>query len=259
MAHDRLICPICDGTAFDELAPTSGYPAGRCRGCGLGIEERLSKDPARAYARAAYDPHRDANAGSDRWQRFHHDSAVAADRLAQLRAVLPRDPGGRRWVDVGCNNGAFLVAARRAGWSPVGVEADPEDAREVAALLGVPVLAYPVWAAAPSPNADAVSLFDVLEHVLDPVGTFVAAARSLRPGGVLVVECPDLGARTTVVDWKHRRITKEFTEHIWHFSERSLSVLAARYAPTLRLVHVARPVEDKIQVAWSVTAAEVAR
>lgn len=260
MAEDLITCPVCESET--EFEPLAGGPhrAVRCRSCSLGIELSLSRNPAGAYARPVYDLARNDKAGLSRWARFHHDSAVAQLRLAQLSPVLPRpQPGAARpvWVDVGCGNGAHLAAARRRGWAVVGVEADAEAARELSELLAVPALAYGQWAATANnapPAADAVSFFDVLEHLLDPVGTLQLAARSLRPGGVLVVEAPDLDSTTpedfAAGKWRHRRVTTDFTEHVWHFSRRSLATLAARHLPGLEEVRSASPVPTKLQLAW---------
>lgn len=259
MSFDRVVCPICDGTDFSDLSGDGGYAAYRCKRCSLGVEQRLSKNPAQAYKRQIYDeqPIRNDDA-SDRWLRYHHDSAVAVDRLRQLVALLPRNPqanGPQLWVDVGCANGATLTAVRRAGWTPLGVEADPHTAAETAGVLGVPVLSYAAWMLQPPQNAAIVSFFDSLEHMLDPVGALLTASRSLRPGGVLIIEAPDLGDRTTVRDWKHRRIGADFTEHIWHFSEMSLRAMVQRYTPELQPTHIARPIADRIQFACQLVTA----
>lgn len=262
-AYDRVVCPVCDGTEFDELA--TAPRAVRCRACGLGIEARV-RLPINAYRPDVYDAARDRGTGQDRWARFHHDSAVAADRLDQLKPLLPKTPvaaTGRPlvWVDVGCNSGAFLVVARRRGWEVVGVEADPAAAAQVGPAVGVQVLTPDVWAAyarqpagtkthpAP-PKPFAVSLWDVLEHLLDPVHAFVTAAAALEPGGLLVLDVPDLDQAGDLATWKHRRVTETFTEHLYHFSRASLEALASRFTPDLRPVRFTTPVPGKLQAVF---------
>lgn len=257
-AFELSYCPVCDGAdqGFTVL-DTGTFPAIRCRGCSLGIEQRLSVDPVGVYARDAYDGVRNAGAGGSRWQRYHHDSAVAVSRLSQLGSSLP---SGSTWVDVGCSSGALLTVLRRRNWRVLGVEADIIAAEEVIRAVGVPVIDYRSWLATASRSpredqkVDVVSMFDVIEHLLDPVGTLQIAANSLHHGGVLVVEVPDfdvgLKEPEWSTQWKHRRITETFTEHIWHFSEQTLEQIRVRHLKNMIQVRLARPVHGRLQIVW---------
>lgn len=265
MGYDLLVCPVCAGTEFADM--TTKWPhAARCGGCGLGVERSVVL-PRGAYRPEAYDAARNDGYGSDRWARFHHDAAVAHLRLAQLESALPPRKGV--WVDVGCNNGAFLTAARRRGWLPLGVEAEAEACRETADRLDLAVVPYQVWAgsvrAGQGPPATAVSGFDLVEHLLDPVHFLQTAAAALDGDGALVVEVPDLDACGGDFEgWRHRRVAKAagghlgspFTEHLYHFSEATLTKLAALHLPAMRAVRVARPVPGKLQVVWRKAAAQ---
>jgi SAM-dependent methyltransferase len=264
VAFDRVVCPVCDGEEFDPL--TDQPPAaGRCRGCGLGIEYVLSTDPMAGYARGRYDALRDAGCGVPTWARFHHDTAVAVDRLRQLTPHLPAAPAGGRWIDVGCGNGAMLALLRRRGWRPYGVEADLGSAHELQAVHGFPVIPYGTWLAAADAErgdkdglrkvAAVVSFFDTLEHLLDPVAAVRTARSFTQPGGLIVVEAPDLdGVPPQEFDaWKHRRKNRDageagqtFTEHVWHFCERSVTTLLRRHYRATA-VRVSRPVPGRFQ------------
>jgi len=248
-----VVCPTCAAADFTPLAPPP-LPAVRCRRCGLGIELCVSDDPTGGYAAAAYDAKRNAGNGSNRWARFHHDCAVATARLAQLAEPLASVPAPARvWLDVGANNGATLVTARRNRWVPVGVEADPDCCRDLTALHGFAVEEYGRWVAGYGPTAaGVVSLFDVIEHLIDPPAAVIAAGATLAPGGVLIIEVPDLDAAESFVAWKHRRITTDgrFVEHQFHFCESALAQMVDRYAPWLAAEAVNRPVTGRLQCVW---------
>ena len=103
------------------------------------------------------------------------------DDLARLVS-----PG--RLLDVGCGNGVFLDLAREAGWRGSGVEL---STRHVAAA--VEHYAVEVWQGdflqAPFKPAtfNAITMWDVLEHVVDPAAVLQKARHLLAPGGVLLV------------------------------------------------------------------------
>lgn len=74
--------------------------------------------------------------------------------------------------------------------------------------------------------ADVLVFFEVIEHIFDPAAFLRIAARLLRPGGLLVLTCPNgagfdtqvLGARSAAVD----------TEHVNLFNPPSISGLLDR-------------------------------
>jgi 2-polyprenyl-3-methyl-5-hydroxy-6-metoxy-1,4-benzoquinol methylase len=108
-------------------------------------------------------------------------------------ALLLLSDGGRRpgrLLDVGCAYGFFLEEARRQGWRAEGIdlsagaiahaESRGLDAR-VASLESAEFEAE---------SFDAVTMFYVLEHLLDPRAALEKVHRWLRPGGVLLLRIP---------------------------------------------------------------------
>jgi len=255
--HKEIVCPICNSSDFEELTHLPPK-AVKCKYCGLGIECSLTADPVNVYKSKNYDNViRNYGNGGSRWSRFHHDSSVSVKRLEQLSKYISHIQNTPKvWLDVGCSNGAFLSTARRYGWQVRGVEADVDNAKEVMELLGITTIPYSTWMISmlnsnDSPMANCVSLFDVLEHVLDPVSTIIAACNSLKNGGVLVLEVPDFDtASGDFINWKHRRCSNTVTEHIWHFSENSLDTLVKKASQNTRVVGVNRPVPTKLQMVW---------
>ncbi len=100
---------------------------------------------------------------------------------------MPRVPSGRL-LDVGCSSGHFLKVALDHGYDIHGVEPNPEMAKFATESLKLPKIQCGTLHAAHYPDAsfDAVTLWDVLEHVEDPGGILEEVRRVLRPGGWLV-------------------------------------------------------------------------
>jgi 2-polyprenyl-3-methyl-5-hydroxy-6-metoxy-1,4-benzoquinol methylase len=137
-------------------------------------------------------------------------NAVDADFVAQnperiktftrmLNGILPRlgfaTPNGKRILDVGCAGGAFLIAAKKCGLEPVGVEPSKWLAEYAGSKYGLDVhqgvLTYGRF---PACSFDIVSLWDVIEHVSDPAGLLNTIHSTLKPSGVLIVNFPDYGS-----------------------------------------------------------------
>lgn len=111
------------------------------------------------------------------------------NRCALLQRAAGR-PG--RLLDVGCATGIFLDGMRRRGWEVCGVEPSPAASEYARARFGLDVLTGRLEEAGhPPASFDAITLWDVLEHVHEPRRTLSDLARLLRPGGLLLLSLPN--------------------------------------------------------------------
>lgn len=97
-------------------------------------------------------------------------------------------------LDIGAATGFFLDIARRRGWKAYGVEAS-DYAAGVARSKGLDVMTgvledYP---AAPD-FFDAITAWDVIEHLHCPRNTIRRMNAVLKPGGLLAINTPDSGS-----------------------------------------------------------------
>lgn len=148
-----------------------------------------------------------------------HDAATFGVRIRLLSAMV----GGRtrRILDAGCNVGTFLGVAAKNGWTPLGVEPNPEAAKK-ARDRGFEVhTGFFDWAAASHLGKfDVVHMGDVIEHVFDPVDMLRVAASVLKPGGVLMAVTPDLDSVMA------RLLQIKPAEHLVYFTKESFALAA---------------------------------
>jgi SAM-dependent methyltransferase len=171
------------------------------------------------------------------------EAGVARTALGRLRRIArfapPRVGDRRRLLEIGCGPGVFLASARDAGWEAAGVEVSAYAADQ-ARRRGFDVICQPIEELQLATAAyDCVALWDVIEHLRDPVGVLDAAARALRPGGVLALSTGDvtaLCARLSGPRWHLYSIP----EHLYFFSPSALTRLLARSG--CRVVRITREV-----------------
>lgn len=96
-------------------------------------------------------------------------------------------------LDIGCGGGLFLAALKREGAHVTGIELSDTRAHYAKSKHGIEVVKRPIedeyWGTFAN-SFDIVTLWDVIEHVNFPQATLKAAARTLKPGGVLLIDTP---------------------------------------------------------------------
>jgi SAM-dependent methyltransferase len=202
----------------------------RCGACGFGFRQVRSNpaEMAELYRRMDVGVYESETAGR---------RATASRHLNLLNRFTAGSPG--RVLDAGCASGHFLHEARRAGWAVAGVEPSEilfAKARETLgddAELHCSILEQANFT--PS-SFDAVTLWDVLEHVPEPAGFMKLCGSLLKPGGKLFVNVPDLDsieARLLGERWPLL-----LAEHLNYFNRKSLGICGEMAG--LKWVHFGR-------------------
>ena len=96
-------------------------------------------------------------------------------------------------LEVGCATGHFLFNVRRHVGEIVGVDYDGGAAAFAAERCGCKTYGGALSSSGlAEASFDVVCAFQTLEHVPEPVAFASELARYLRPGGILVIEVPNL-------------------------------------------------------------------
>jgi len=152
-----------------------------------------------------------------------------------------------RYLDVGCSTGFVVEAAREAGWDAVGIDLNP-SAIEFGRTRGLDLRPVALEDAEfADASFDAVSLFDVLEHLLDPVRTLRACTRLLRPGGIVFLYVPNYDSASRLLMGKEAHFIWP-THHLNYYTPVTIRDLMARQG--LETVYVATEGLDLADYLW---------
>lgn len=140
---------------------------------------------------------------------------------ARARWIRNQDPPGDRLLEIGPAYGFFLRAAEKAGFRASGVEIAADCVAE-ARSQGLDVVEGDFLSVNLEGSFDVIAMFDVVEHLRDPVACLRRAAQVLSPGGILVIETGDLStpwARLLGDRWYFL----DPPQHLFYFSESGLT------------------------------------
>ena len=234
-------CQICEGgavetvgTAADWLAALPADPTDERRR-NLDRAERAGWVADFTFRRCAgcgsvhVDPLPDAAVLGRFYAQYHGSGAYAAKGPKKIRRARRRIEGlrrtvvGRSFLDIGCNLGFAVEAARQAGFTASGLDIDADAVAQAQGRF--PLCAFHAMDiagfAAQGRRFDLVHCSEVLEHVTE-VRPFIAALAALtQEGGLLFLTTPDAGhirVRNRFLRWPEVKPP----EHIRWFTKTAL-------------------------------------
>lgn len=228
----------CTSSAYGECGPIV-----RCDACGF-IYQNPQPDPDSILA--AYEGVIDSRYDEEREGRVH----TFGGELARLEAHLT--PGAL--LDVGAHIGVFVEVARDRGWNAEGVEPS-RWAVDMARARGLPMTCGTVDdLPVPRPPFDVVTLWDVIEHLPDPLFEVGRLKRLLRPGGILAISTMDIDAPVARLLGRHWPWYMQM--HLVYFSRATLRRLVEqagyevvelrRHRRVVRLSYLASRLEHRL-------------
>lgn len=162
----------------------------RCAACGLVYQNpRPTAQTLGHFYPTDYMPYT-ASARPSMMRRLGWQHGLEMRRRCRF---LARHKQGGALLDIGCASGNFLAGIEAFGqWRAWGIEPDVGAARRARAR-GLAVVAarfesFPL----PPRSLDVVTMWDVLEHLPDPVNALDRVRRALRPDGILALNVPVL-------------------------------------------------------------------
>ena len=222
---ETIACPLCGEMGFAPVFSQTDLALGvpgrfylvRCPRCGLLYQNpRVRADHLASCYPPDYPPHaRDPDLSgllprlspaarsvlSSRLGYRHlpsvsltwRDRVEKALRLRRFLNAFPPFLGAGHLLDVGCATGRFLSQMSALGWETSGIEFDPEAAAKALQVTPRIFVGDPTEAPFPDHHFDVITAFHVLEHLPDPLGTLRNMIRWMAPGGLIIVEVPNIG------------------------------------------------------------------
>ena len=210
-------CPICRTPPSQGLFIKDGFRHVKCLTCGLiYVSLILREDILDQYWR-------DEKAWS---AVLDSQPQMEFDRLKYqygLDLVSWRTPG-RRLLDIGGGAGGFARLADESGWQVTALELNQNNSKRLKDEGFKVIVKHLEMADLPSGSFDLITLWEVLEHLVDPGLTLMEAKRLLGPGGILLILVPNVESLVTRL-LHEKSNTFGGHSHLNHFSPRTLKTI----------------------------------
>lgn len=219
---DSNRCLICGGrgaevwmTAPDRFnGRTEQYNLLRCPSCLL---VWLDHPPTKLEMGRHYGPDYDKTIAN---------AAKSPSHWLRHRDELLRYKSGGAILDLGCASGGFLSTLKGPSWKLFGIEMSEEAAGSARARCDAEVFVGDILDAPfASGSFDAITCFNVFEHLYEPVEVLERVSAWLKPDGIFYTTLPNIdsaGAKIFGSYW----YALELPRHLFHFSPKTLRTVA---------------------------------
>lgn len=185
------VCPLCGSGDLRTAYRFQGFAVLKCCGCHgswrsnmystSDITAMYTGDEYSQNPYFSYDVEGFKEAAQGRYANY----------ISALSAIATRVKVGKL-LDVGCGSGAFLNVAQQRGWEVSGIELSPVLSQVSRRAVKAEVITSAFESVdLPDASYDVVTMWDIIEHVLDPVFCLKKVERLLKPGGMALFCTPD--------------------------------------------------------------------
>ena len=156
----------------------------------------------------------------ERQKRIKSFSKLYNSRLSLIESLYP---GKGDLLDIGCGAGFFLNSAKERGWNCHGLEILPEYikyAKENFALENIRFESLDEPLTYDENTFNVITLWDLIEHLRNPLKSLKQINRVMKPGGLLVMWTPNV---KNAIVLKENWIGYKTLQHLYFFSGDSLN------------------------------------
>jgi SAM-dependent methyltransferase len=151
-----------------------------------------------------------------------HQRTWSGGRLDMIERLVA-EPRGRRLLEIGCAYGFFLNLAAERGFAVSGIEYSGPAVAWARTNTKLDIRQGTVETVSlPAASFDVVCFWDVFEHVPDPGFFLSVVAKTLKPGGLVALSCPNFGSLPAKLFRSHWATLRP-EQHIWHFDRQTLA------------------------------------
>ena len=183
----NILCPICKKDNSKLLFIKNDYKVVKCNECNLKYANPQPDDDAiNEYYNDNYgefyihSPHK--------MRSKFRDSKRNVNRLEKLKE-LPK----AKFLDVGCSWGYTVKTAQDHGWNATGIDLSEKAINFAKENFGIDVQVADIFQIERKNYYDFITMYDVIEHIKDPVKYLKKVYSLLNNEGHLVIGTPDAG------------------------------------------------------------------
>ncbi len=212
-----------------------GFKILKCTHCKLLVVENVPEDLAPFYSEGYFT----GDVTLDGYMDYELDKEVTKSTYVYYLDKIQEQLQGNKnpkLFEVGCATGFFLQLAKDRDFEVSGIDVS-EYAIKKGQEKGLVVTVAAIEDITNDTKSDVIAMYDLIEHVKNPVDVLQRTRDMLVPGGLIVLTTPDAGslwARAWGTKW-HAFVPPQ---HLFYFSDKNLcEILTAHGFEVVTVAH----------------------
>lgn len=217
-------CILCH-RPLEQYLHKNDYWIYRCPACGLGetdLKKNYTAFVKEFYSKGYYegDPTRSAYAD------YELDKPLIVRNMRKFLSFIADHKPSRKLLDVGCAFGYVVELARARGYEAYGFDPSSFAAKKAGTLVGAERIQEGTIQEVSYPKGtfDVITMFDVFEHLQDPIADMKKLRTLLKPDGIMIIATGDTQSIAARV-MKRRWTFFIPPQHIFFFNKRNVVTL----------------------------------
>tara|TARA_Y100000768_G_C23988997_1_gene690845 strand:+ start:4915 stop:5925 length:1011 start_codon:yes stop_codon:yes gene_type:complete len=218
-------CPSCDANNAKQILEKDNLKIVKCRECDtIYVNPIFDEDRYKSiYESTEYQNIMEELGESSHIYRVNRFGTERINFIDEFHDhSLPK-----RYLDIGCSTGFTLEAAKKLKWEAEGIELNPSAAK-FGKNRGLKIHCAAIEDISFKEKFSAISLFDVLEHLVNPKVIMEKVKNLLNPRGNIFIYVPNWDSATREILGEENSHFIWPTHHLTYFNPRTLKSFLER-------------------------------
>ncbi len=224
ISKKNLNCPLCKCKKNKLFLKVSNkYKILECKKCTIkfpNVDFANNKN----YSNVIYDKYSQLNHRKNIVKTSNYRMQMMEERYAYCIKKNFKKPKSIKVIDYGCGNGLFLNFLKKKGISGIGIEVDEASTQK---LINKKIKFFKDLNHVHSNSYDLCVMFDVLEHLTNPVRDLAKIRDKLKKNGKVVIYTPNIESLAFELMGSNQNQVYPF-QHTLFFTNKSLNLLAKK-------------------------------
>lgn len=226
-------CPVCNSIrnkpfllCMDHTVSRETFQIVECESCGFKYTNPRpeSQNLGKYYKSEEYVSHTNTKKG---FINSTYQTVRKYTLLKKLQLISKFCKTGNI-LDIGCGTGEFLGTCKKAKWTTLGIEPDP-DARKMAIQNhDLDVKGEEYLKELNDQSFDIITMWHVLEHVPHLNERIQELKRLIKPNGVIIIAVPNCDSLDAKI-YKENWAAYDVPRHLYHFTPKDIDSIFRKF------------------------------
>ncbi len=224
ISKKKLNCPLCKNNKNEIfLKISTKYKILECKKCTLKFPN-VDFVSNKKYSNIIYDKYSHLNHRKNIMRTSNYRLKMMQERYDYCIKNNFKNPKSIKVIDYGCGNGLFIDFLKKKGISGVGIEVDEASTQK---LINKRIKFFKDIESAKSNSYDLCVMFDVLEHLTNPINDLIKISKKLKKNGKIIIYTPNIHSLAFELMGPNQNQVYPF-QHTLFFTKKSLNFLAKK-------------------------------